>query len=148
MPAEIFTEEWARAWCREVGASEAYRRAAAGWAGSIVAVLEADPELGVSADRRVFLELAEDGCRAGRLAAPGDLEAAVFVLTAPARVWRSLLAGETEPVWALMSGAISLAKGSVPQLTPFAGAARELVEAARRLPAGLPAGWARAGGRR
>lgn len=148
MPAEIFTEEWARAWCRAVSASERFRRAAAGWEGSIVAVLEADPELGIATERRVFLDLSGDGCRDGRPATAADLEAAVFVLSAPARVWCAVLAGETEPVWALMSGAISLAKGTVPQLTPFAGAARELFEAARGLPAERPKGGRpRAGGR-
>jgi len=147
MPAEIFTEEWARSWCREVHASEGFRRAAAGWEGSIVAVLEADPQGGIPADRQVFLELSGEGCRTGRPAAPADLESAVFVFSAPAGVWRSVLAGETEPVWALMSGAIRLAKGSVPQLTPFAGAARALFEAARGLPAARPAGRPGTGGR-
>jgi len=147
MPAEIFTEEWARAWCRAADASASFRRAAAGWEGSIVAVLEADPELGFEADRRVFLDLSGEGCRAGRPATPADVESAVFVFSAPARVWSAVLAGETEPVWALMSGAIALAKGSVPQLMPFAGAARALFEAARGLPAERPEGRPRAGGR-
>lgn len=139
MPAEIFTEDWARAWCRGVHASEGFRTAAAGWDGSIVAILEADPERGIPEDRKVFLALSGEGCHAGRLATPADVESAVFVLAAPARVWRSVLRGETEPVWALMSGAITLAKGSVDQLTPFAGAAQALFEAARRL-ASSPAG--------
>lgn len=146
MAAEIFTEDWARAWCREVHSSEGFRAAAAGWDGAIVAVLESDPEGGISEDRRVLLALSGEGCGAGREATPADVEAAVFVLSAPARVWRSVFAGETEPVWALMSGAITLAKGSVDQLTPFAGAARALFEAARRVPSS-PAGTRRAEGR-
>jgi putative sterol carrier protein len=139
--SEIFTDDWARQWCRGVQDSEAYRRAAAGWEGAIVVVMSADPAMGVPRSRAVYLDLTDGDCRSGRKADPDDHEDAVFELRATPAVWKRVLAGEMEPIWGLMSGKIELARGSISKLIPYARAAKELVAAAAALPATFPAGW-------
>lgn len=138
---EIFTQDWARQWCRAIEESETYRQAAAGWEGAVTVVMEPDPEMGVGQERGIFLDLADGHCRAGRLAGDAEREAAVFELRASPAVWKRVLDGEIEPIWGLMSGKIALAKGSVSKLIPFTRAAKEMVEAAARLPATYPEGW-------
>jgi putative sterol carrier protein len=139
--AEIFTAEWARDWCRAVHDSDAYRRAAVGWEGSIVVEMSADPKMGVAAPRAVFLDLHDGDCRDGRPAGDAERDAALFVLRATPAVWRRVLRREVEPIWGLMSGKIELAKGSIAKLVPYTRAAKELVEAAAALPATFPDGW-------
>lgn len=139
--AEIFTQEWARDWCRAIDGSDVYRQAAVGWVGSIVVVMEPDPVMGVAAERAVFLDLDDGRCRGGRLATDADREAALFELRATPAVWKRVLAGQVEPIWGLMSGKIALAKGSISKLIPYTRAAKEMVEAASRLEATYPAGW-------
>ncbi|HMB52912.1 MAG TPA: Fis family transcriptional regulator [Thermoanaerobaculia bacterium] len=141
--AEIFTDEWAGAWCRAIQASDAYKSAAAGWDGAVAVVMSADPEYGVREERAVFLDLADGDCRGGRTAGTEELAAAVFVLQAPPAVWKRVLGREIEPIWGLMSGKIALAKGSISKLIPYTRAAKEMVEQAVGLEADFPPGWPR-----
>jgi len=138
---EIFTDEWARQWCRAIHESAEYRSAASGWEGAILVVMSADPDMGVASERRVFLDLRDGDCRGGRRAEEADAEAALFVLRAAPATWHRVLAGEVEPVWGLMSGKIELAKGSIAQLIPYTLAAKRMVEAAAAMPSTFPAGW-------
>lgn len=139
--AEIFTADWARQWCRAIHDSEPYRRAAAGWEGSIVFVMTPDPAMGIPTRRAVFLDLHDGDCHDGRPAGDEELEAALFVLRATPAVWRRVLGRQIEPIWGLMSGKIELAAGSIAKLVPYTRAAKEMVEAAAGLPATFPAGW-------
>lgn len=138
---EIFTDDWARQWCRAIRASEAYRRAAAGWEGAVLVVMSADAAMGVPRARAVYLDLADGDCRSGRRASADDREDAVFELRATPAVWKQVLGGEMEPMWGLMAGKIELARGSITKLIPYARAAKELMHAAAALPATFPAGW-------
>jgi putative sterol carrier protein len=138
---EIFTDSWARAWGEELGRSEVYRAAAAGWEGEVLLVLEGGDGLAVEGDRPVLLDLWHGECRDARAAA--DTERAPFELRASAAVWKRLLDGDLDPLFALMSGKLKLARGNVAQLLPYAQAAKEMVAAARRVEACYPAGWER-----
>jgi putative sterol carrier protein len=140
MANEIFTHDWALDWCRELTASDAYRQAAARWEGALILVLEAG-ELEIGDDRAVYLDLHHGECRGARAAAREDHDAAPFVLQGAAAAWKRILAGEVEPLTALMTGKLRLAKGNVAKLLPHVQAARELVAAARRIPSAFPSGW-------
>lgn len=138
---EIFTDSWARAWGEELGRSEVYRTAAVGWEGEVLLVLEGGDGLALEGDRPVLLDLWHGECRDARTATPADLEVAPFELRAAAGVWKRLLDGNLDPLFALMSGKLKLARGNVAQLLPYAQAAKEMVAAARRIEACYPAGW-------
>jgi ribonucleoside-diphosphate reductase beta chain len=130
-PLPLFGEAWAARWASEVAASEGYREAAQGWEGSLV--LEATGERGQPL-AAVWADLHHGECRETREATLGDLASAAYVLQAPVAVWEKLFAGTLEPMWALVSGKLKLARGALGGLVPYASAARELVAAARRVP--------------
>ena len=43
---ELFTEAWAQAYCRKLNESEAYRKAASTWEGSLALAVRPDPKAG------------------------------------------------------------------------------------------------------
>jgi putative sterol carrier protein len=141
MKPEIFTDAWARAWGEELRASESYRSAAGGWEGAIALTLEGNGDPGALQDRSVLLDLWHGECRDARAAEPSDLERAPFLLRAPAAVWKRVLEGDLDPLLAVMSGKLELARGSVASLVPYSRASKELVLAARRIDATFPEGW-------
>jgi len=143
MAAELFGEDWARAWREEIAASEAYRSAAASWEGAMVFAMTADEACGVPGERRVYLDLWHGDCRDARAAAEEDFTAAAYVLTGAPAVWREVLEGGLEPLLAVMSGKLRLARGSVARLLPYVRAAKELLAAARRVPTEFPGAWSR-----
>ena len=138
--AEVFTEEWARAACERLNAREGYREHAAQWRDAVVLVMGADEALGVAEERAVYLDLFEGACRATRLATAADLAGAPVVLRAQPAHWRLLLAGETDPVAAVMKGQLRLVRGSVFTLAKYAAAAREMVAAAAEAGGHFPNG--------
>jgi putative sterol carrier protein len=141
MAAELFGEDWARAWREEIAASEAYRSAAASWEGAMVFAMTADEASGVPGERRVYLDLWHGDCRDARAAADADVAAASYVVTAAPAVWREVLEGRVEPLFAVMSGKLKLVRGSIARLLPYVTAARELLAAARRVPTEFPHAW-------
>jgi putative sterol carrier protein len=128
---EVFSAEWSEACCARMNAREGYRAAAAaGWEGATVLVMGADAALGVHADRAVWLDLHDGACRGTRPATARDLAEAAYVLRADPATWRSLLAGEVDPVSAVMTGRLKLVQGSLFALAKHAAAAREMVATA------------------
>ena len=83
-------------------------------------------------------------CRASRAVAEAEMQAARYVLTAHASTWTELLSGSLDPVVAVMSGRLELAKGSAMALFPHIAAAKELVAAAKSLQTTFPVGWLKA----
>lgn len=137
MSAEsLFSPRWAAALERELAGDEAYRRSAAGWSGSLLFVLEADPARSPGEERRLFLDLAHGNARAVRPALPGDEREARFRLAAPPAIWLQLLEGGLEPAAAVMSGRLRLERGSLFSLMPHLEAARRLLSCARRVQLG------------
>lgn len=135
---EVFTEEWGRACCEEMNRREAYRAAAAEWEGSVVLVMERDPALGVEEDRAYWLDLHRGACRGMRRATDDDLAKAAYVMRAAPMAWQHILAGELDPVAAVMSGRLRLARGSLFALARYTAAAREMVAAAGAVEAYFP----------
>ena len=132
---EIFSHDWSLALGSALNASEAYRKAAGDWEGSLVFALrrpEGSEEIGT------YLNLGGGICREARQATPGDVEGADYLLRADARTWRRLLAGETDPIFAIMTGKLELARGGVAGLLPHAAAAQQLVQTAAALGGRFP----------
>lgn len=140
MKTEIFSAAWAREWSRRLNRSASYRDAARDWEGSIALVIlrnSRDPD-----DRlAVYADLVHGECKSARPASAEDLESARYVLTGLAPAWKSVLAGKTAPLMAVMTGKLKLTRGSLATLAPFANAAKELVEVAQSLDAEFPEGW-------
>jgi putative sterol carrier protein len=138
MALDVFSDAWAGAWAKELNASDAFRAAALQWESAFVLVMQPDPDAGVCEARAVFVDLAHGECRAGRAATEQDLAGATYVLRASPAVWREVLAGDLEPVGAMMAGLMDLSRGSLVGLAPWVGAAQELLSAACRVQGVFP----------
>lgn len=136
---EVFTEPWCRACCDALNEREGYRTAGAGWEGAVVLEMAADPAQGIGDDRAVLLDLHDARCRGARVASAEDRASAPYVLRADPATWKRLLAGETEPVAAVMAGRLRLTRGNLLTLAKYAGAAREMVAAAASAGGTFPA---------
>ncbi|HEX8245635.1 MAG TPA: SCP2 sterol-binding domain-containing protein [Longimicrobium sp.] len=135
---EVFTEDWARACCEALNRSEAYRVSAATWEGAIVLAMQADAAQGVDADRAVYIDAHQGACRGARMATGNEAETAPFVFRADPATWKRLLAGEMEPVSAVMMGKLRLVRGNLFTLAKYAQAAKDMVSAAAQVEATFP----------
>ena len=144
---EVFSDPWAQQICRALAASDDYRRAAEGWEGALAfeVASTASPEAGGEPGRAVVLDLHHGACRGARAASQAELDEGLpgvpFVIRAQPQAWRDILERGTDPLFALMSGKLKLARGSLGALMPFARAAQMLVATVRAVPGTLPAGW-------
>ena len=120
---ELFTEAWAQAYCRKLNESEAYRKAASTWEGSLALAVRPDPKAGFPKGVAVVLDLWHGACR-GAKAVEGEADLAT---------WQEVLEGRLEPLSALMRGLLELKKGTIAALAPYAQAAQELVKVAREV---------------
>ncbi|HEX8904878.1 MAG TPA: SCP2 sterol-binding domain-containing protein [Longimicrobiaceae bacterium] len=136
---EVFTEEWARACGEALNRSEAYRASAATWEGAIVLAMSADPAQGVESDRAVYIDAHQGACRGARLATADEADEAPFVFRADPASWKRMLAGEMEPVAAVMQGRLRLVRGNLFVLARYAQAAKDMVQAAATLGGTFPA---------
>lgn len=138
MTIEVFTPDWVDAWAAELRASEAYRKAASTWEGSVVLEMTADSTMGLDEERKVFLDLWHGDCRDARLATEEDHAAAKIVLRATPEEWKRILEGKVEPLLSLMSGKLKLARGQLSDLMPYVEASRQLVVSATRVGSHFP----------
>jgi putative sterol carrier protein len=137
---EVFTEEWASACCEALNRGGAYAVAAADWEeGVSVLSMAADPAHGIMEDRAVYIDAHRGHCRGARMATEADIEAAPYVFRADAVTWKRLLAGEVEPVTAVMQGKLKLVRGSLFALAKHAKAATAMVAAAGEVGGTFPA---------
>jgi putative sterol carrier protein len=127
MDPYIFTEAWAAACRDEINASAEYRTAAATWEGAFVFVV-VEPDT-----RGVYVDLFHGECRAARALAPGDEDLAPYVIRGESEVWAQVFAGALEPLTALITGRLRLAKGSLGALVFQIRSAKELVACAARV---------------
>jgi len=130
MPAEMFTDPWARSWAQELNTSAEYRAAASGWHGSICFKSKGRDR---SREKSIFLDLEEGVCKDARSATEQDLENARFVLVARERVWKRLVEGRSEPLVVLMTGSIRFERGKLADFVGHGKAAQELMRAAQRI---------------
>ena len=139
--AEIFTPDWATAFCRALNANARYARVARTWEGALLLVMEADAARGIPHTRAVYLDLHHGQCRAAQAGPPASLPAAAYVLSATPGVWKQILNGELPPIAAILRGRLHLKQGNLMALVPHVRAAQELVATAARLPTHFPPGW-------
>ncbi|HEX6039223.1 SCP2 sterol-binding domain-containing protein [Longimicrobium sp.] len=136
---EVFTDAWCDACCARLNASAEYRQAAATWEGTVVLVMTADAAHGIPGERAVWIDAHHGHCRDSRVATAADRASAAYVLQADAATWTRLLAGETDPVSAAMTGKLKLTKGNLMSLAKYAAAAREMLRAAGEVGGTFPA---------
>lgn len=60
---QLFGESWAQAYCQKLSQSEAYKKAAATWEGSLALAVRPDPSQGFPRGVAVVLDLWHGDCR-------------------------------------------------------------------------------------
>jgi putative sterol carrier protein len=141
MGVELFSDTWAKAWCKKINGNESYRKAAANWEGAMVLEMTADAAFGVAAARAVVADLWHGACRKASAAGEEEMAQAPYVIRAAPVAWRDVLNGKVDPIFGLMRGKLKLAKGGLFSLLPYAVAAKELVVSARQVDTAFPSGW-------
>jgi putative sterol carrier protein len=139
MSHEVFTHDWAVAWGEAIRASDGYRMAARRWQWPMVITMTLGTELDL-AERSVFLDLFEGDCREARYASETDRATVPFIISGDFHAWKQVLEHDLDPILALMTGKLKLAKGSLAALIPYVTAARELVASAAQVPYRFPEG--------
>ena len=135
MPADAFTHAWALAYLDQINQRPSYRQAAAEWEADVALVMAAADGI---EERAIYLDLWHGECRAARSASAADLERAKYVLSATPAHWRQVLSGEVAPLLAMMTGKLTLSRGSLGSLLPYMKAARELVVAGMSVDTAFP----------
>lgn len=123
---ELFDAQWAKAWRRALAEETDYHEKGVSWDSPVV--LQCREGAGW---RGVYAELSDGECRLARPATEADVASVPFVLTMERTVWDKLIGRKLDPMFAVMTGKLKLARGSLSLLLPHASAAMELVSAAR-----------------
>ncbi|MEK6606289.1 MAG: SCP2 sterol-binding domain-containing protein [Myxococcota bacterium] len=126
--------EWVAAYKDALGASEAYRKAAAGWThGAVALVTRADPAVGLAEDTAIWLDLDRGVCREARIASAAEAQQAPFCITGEYARWKQVLKKQLDPIQGMMQRKLEL-RGQMTIIVRFVLASKELVEAAQRVP--------------
>ncbi len=133
-PHPFPSPEWVAAYGAAISASAAYRAASGAWThGPVALVVPAHPDIGVTEDVGIWLDLERGACRDARVVSRDEAQQAAFVLTAEYRYWKQIIKKELGPIAGIMQRKVSL-KGSLPIVVRFIKSAEALVDAATRVP--------------
>ena len=127
------SDEWLSLYRDLINGSDEYRDAARTWEGDIAFVLEAEPDRGVPSELAALLDLWHGECRDARMLGPGEGQEAAYGIRAPYSRWREVLAGELDPVKAMVQGKLKL-RGDLANIIRHVRAAKELVHLTTRVP--------------
>ncbi|MEM9949984.1 MAG: SCP2 sterol-binding domain-containing protein [Chloroflexota bacterium] len=123
---QVFSGDWAEAFHKQINLDGTYATSGANWTlGKLALVLD---------DKAVVLHLHEGVCRSViSTSADNATPNADYVISGTSDTWQDVLAGKTAPLMGIMSGKLKLTKGSIGSLMPFAKAAVDLVNSAKKL---------------
>ena len=126
--------EWVSAYGAAINASETYRAASGEWThGAVALVVNPQPELGLTAETGIWLELDRGACRAARLVSAPEAERAPFVLRGDYARWKQVIRRELGPIAGILQRKLALT-GSLAIVVRFVRSAEALVEAAAQVP--------------
>ena len=126
------SQEWADGFRGALNENASYREAAQAWEGDILFLVRSgDP---AEATPGIHLSLAHGSCSAATFHPDARTVASEFVYEGTPENWRKLLAGQVDPVKAILDGTFRI-RGNLAKAMRFTRAAKELVETAAKVPA-------------
>lgn len=135
--AVFASQEWLDAYREHINASERYREVAATWEGAVAFAFEAEPDRNWPDTVHAVLDLWHGECRSARAVEAQEAAAAPFLVRAPYTRWKQVVAGELDPIKAMMQGKLRLS-GDLPTIVRYVKAAKELVDLAGDVPTEFP----------
>lgn len=138
MGVRLFSQAWADAVREQINTSRGFRRKGSGWAEHVVFAIS-------GADQRTprvaaLLNLREGRCVEARAATEEDIRSATVVIASDVATWRSVLTGRADLLMTILRGRFRLERGTLAALTPYLGAAGELLDAAGEVDTDFTAG--------
>ncbi len=130
MSIPAFSPAWADALRDAVNSDAGYRDAAAKWSNPVALIVE--PGDGVVEGAAVQIDLNAGACLRAEALAPDDVTA-TFVLSAGVASWQRIMAGELDPIAAVVKGEVRLTHGSLGTLMLHSRAAKALLQCARQI---------------
>lgn len=138
MAHEVFTNEWAQAWCGKINSNQSYKDSAKDLEWSLILTLKGKPDTDISTDRSVFIDLRNGECVAGREATDDDFQSAPYIISADGKTWQKIFTGDLDIVTGIMWGKIKLEKGDVGTIAKYVSAAKQLVVSAMKVETFFP----------
>lgn len=131
----LFSEEWALAFHEAINNNPQYKAASLGWtAGALAFVIKASPKDGWPDAAAVIMDLYKGECRSAHSMPPEQaVKQSEFAIEGDYPTWMRVLSGKDQPLMLLMRGKLSLRKGSMLKLMPYARSAQELVKSAQNI---------------
>ena len=126
---------WTEAFAAAVEANERYRQHGKPWTfGKVAMVVKADARRGIEQDAAMILDVHEGRCRGAAYVKGMDaVGEAPFVIVADYDRWTQVIAGEVDPIKAMMEGKLKLTQGHLPTMLRFVESSRALVDSATRV---------------
>ena len=118
------TDEWIKALCAALNASEPYARAARNWEGDFYFSVEAGGPL--EKEVCLYMDLWHGKCRGAQEVLDRSEKEPEFVMSAPYANWRKVVEGTLDPIKGLLSRQLKL-KGNMNKIMRAPQAAKELV---------------------
>lgn len=140
MGFKIFSDEWVKAFEKELQANADYPKAGKGWEGAVALQILAEPAAGFTADIFILLDLHDGVCRSIKLVSPAAAEEAPYIISGAYAAWKLVLDKKLGPVKGLMTGKLKLKKGSLGMMTRYLKATQCIVDAAAAVKTVFPDG--------
>lgn len=118
------SDEWVKALCAGLNASESYREAAKTWEGDFYFIVE--PAGNLKETVYLYMDLWHGECREAFEAKDPSEKDPVFRMSAPADTWREVIEVRLDPLKGLMTRKLKL-KGDMIKIMRAVKAAQELV---------------------
>jgi len=125
------SEEWIKAFKEELNKNEAYAEAAKDWEGDFLFIVT--PDEGLDREYVFYVDLWHGKCRDACIVPSRDAKKAEFVYEGKYSNWKKLIAGELDPIQAVMTRKFKLS-GNLAKVMRYTKAASELVKTASRVP--------------
>lgn len=126
---------WANAYRDAINDNALYRTTAANWdQGAIALVCRPAPERGLAEAHAIVLDLFHGSCRGVEyLTSLAPLEQTPFIIEADYAQWQAVIGGELDPIKAMLTGQLRLAKGHLPTIIRDVEGSKQLVLSARKV---------------
>lgn len=131
---------WAESYKDAINQNATYRTAAHDWdEGAIALVCAAEPALGIDGPRAIVLDLEYGECHGVKYT---DRETAMaeapFVIEADYATWKAVIRGELDPIVAMLSSRLALARGALGSMIKNVEGSQALVKSATSIETRFP----------
>lgn len=139
-PFLYFMPEWVGEWEKFLQNDAKYKEVAKDWEGSVVLLVQKNPDFGVTQDLYLFMDLWHGDCRSIRFVPDTAGKKGNYIISGTIERWMAVGKKQLDPVKGMMQGKLKL-KGDLPTIVRAVKAALRLVETAADVGGKMPDEW-------